>query len=372
MDETAAEQELANDPYAAGVPDGLVPTADAPAVGDEEAYVGAPLAVNDAVDLYGNYCEEENATEAFQSKVDTYAAQMELAPMFSLVAEDASGPQPPNAVTYEEYQAIAKLYSDIRRGSAGIQIDTSELSDADAQAYRAGLMKDVALMLQTRSGRAALTRLAYLRPDGEDACGNNEYVTTTISAYHQDANGNDDHSDDPTAPLDTTNAEADPDDHADAVDGDGSDVSIRYNPGVNIGANSRRAWLRTMRGDVTLMHESVHAMNQTAGTLPDASQRVTPYDSAMREAAQGDVAGMVNEYNNPDVAMQNDAYGYYDGGKWVKPLRRSEHQAAGLGLYADDDVTENAYRRERAELAAMGAVGTLPDDANMPQRDSYR
>jgi hypothetical protein len=123
---------------------------------------------------------------------------------------------------------------------------------------------------------------------------------------------------------------------------DGSDSAVAYSPGV-VERERRRGhdapWNGT-RSDVALHHELTHAMHIVNGTF------------AMGQVDAGDGVGI-------------------DAG-----VPRGEHQAVGLGAYADAAVSENRYRAERAAIAAgtMGAVpasGTFPGDAGMPRRDSY-
>ena len=53
----------------------------------------------------------------------------------------------------------------------------------------------------------------------------------------------------------------------------------------------------------------------------------------------------------------------------------SEHQATGLGDWANDPITENAYRRERNAIGnnkgGISSTTAALDDRQMPQRDQY-
>jgi hypothetical protein len=137
---------------------------------------------------------------------------------------------------------------------------------------------------------------------------------TTLRPLHQDANGNGDRSDDNAAPFDRTNAIADWGanealTYRDAAGnrGAGTDVDIRINPGSPITGT-------TSPSDVILAHEMAHAMHETQGTMAPSTT----------------VGG-----TGPD-----------------RNVAQYEHQAAGLGAYASDPNTENAYRRERIALGA--------------------
>jgi hypothetical protein len=268
--------------------------------------------------------------------MDRQAAQRELAGRFQVVPDDFVGPRLPNQVTQSEYQQVARTYSDIRLGRGDLTIDTSERTPDEAADYRAGAMNDIADLLQTQTGRTELQGLS--NNEATDAAGNTIHRHTTLSALHQDANGDNDRSNDGNAPIDTTNGFADPVNFADSqtrpdangnmVNGPGSDVVVRYNPGVTI---------NTTRSDVILAHELRHTMDETHGGL----------DATTVAATDGVPA---------------------DTGNFM----RWEHQAAGLGIHANEPVNENHYRAERAMIGATGTGDAVqPGDVNMPQRTSY-
>jgi hypothetical protein len=291
--------------------------------------------------------------------LDRQQAQAELADRFSVVGDDFVGPRLPNQVSQQEYQDLCRNYSDIRMGRGDLTIDTAGMGDEQAEAYRSGVMTDIASMLQTQSGRGEIAGLSnnVLVDDAGNTrngiwgmelpwgLGDPIHRHTTLTALYQDANNNKDRTDDVGAPIDTTNGYADPEDHADMsrrADGSrgaGTDVTIRYNPGVNVLENAGLSdpWL-PFRSDVLLAHEMRHAMHETQGTM----------DSSMVDATTGD--GVAD-----------------DAGRH----RRWEHQAVGIGLYANDPMSENAYRAERALLGAAGAPGVRTGDVGMPQRSTY-
>ena len=279
--------------------------------------------------------------------VDRQRAQEELADRFSVVPDDFVGPRLPNQVTQAEYERIAATYSDVRLGRGDLTIDPSALgTPEEQQAYRDGARGDIATMMQTESGRAMIYQLHDNAPQNDAAGDPLHRHTTMVPLLAADGT------------LDRTNGYAAPDgagstytENADGTrtQGTGTDVHIRYNPGVNIGdaypqltQNGDNPWLGDFRSDVLLMHEMNHAMNQTAGTG----------DSRLVQA--GDAAG------NTEVAR--------DAGS---NIRRIEHQAAGLGMYANDPMTENRYRSERALIGASGAPGSVAGDSTMHQRTGY-
>jgi hypothetical protein len=272
--------------------------------------------------------------------MDRQAAQRELASRFSVVPNDFIGPRLPNQVTQSEYENVAREYSDIRTGRGDLTIDTSERTPDEAKKYRDGAMNDIADLLQTNTGRAEIAGLS--NNTAKDAAGKEIHRHTTLAALHQDSNNDGDRSNDGDAPIDTTNGFADPVSMADSeqradaagkmVNGPGSDVVVRYNPGVTI---------NTTRSDVILSHELRHTMDETHGAM----------DPTLVQASDGVAA---------------------DAGWPTNPLHRFEHQAAGLGLYANQAVNENHYRAERAEIGATETGAAVqPGDVNMPQRQSY-
>lgn len=287
--------------------------------------------------------------------MDRQAAQRELADRFTIVGDDFQGERAPNAVSQAEYERICRMYSDIRLGRGDLTIDPSALgTDAERDAYRQGAMGDIANMLQTESGRGIISQLHDNHPQ-TDADGNPVHRHTTMVPLLDDA-GNVDRTNGYAAPdgagsMRTVNA-----DGTLGAAGAGTDVHIRYNPGVNVGdayptLTGNNPWLGQMRSDVLLAHEMNHAIMQTSG-MGDS-----------RAVGAGDNALDPNDPNMAWDAQFRDRNG--------NPLRQIEHQAVGLGTYANDPLTENAYRAERRRMADMGAAGTVAGDATMVQRTSY-
>lgn len=269
--------------------------------------------------------------------LDRQDAQRELAGQFNImnpedmVSTPGGQPYAGNQVSPEEFQQIARTYSDIRMGRTNFQFDTGEMSPEDQEQYQHDMMTQMGRIMQTDSGRGLLNDIAY-NEDGNQV---------TLGAYYQtDAAGN------PTTTLDTTNAEANPMNNANAANGTGSGSRVTINPGVDnysIGAPGD-AWDNT-RGDVVLYHELSHAWNQVHGT-EDQSGAVA--------AGETGLDGTQRDANDP-------------GG-----IQRWEHQAVGLGNHQNDTgPNENRYRRERAQLGAAGGPGIVAGDVNMPERGHY-
>lgn len=315
--------------------------------------------------------------------VDRQHAQEELANRFSVVPDDFVGPRLPNQVTQSEYQQVAHTYSDIRLGRGDLTIDTSSIDSEAAQgsygmtpeAYRAGAMNDIASMMQTRSGRSEIEAL-HNNPLVSDAGeARNDFMGFELPQlpFNVDAGlGNPIHHHTTMVPLlnatggvDRTNGYAAPDGSGSERDaagarGAGSDVHIRYNPGVNIGdsrpdMHGTNPWMESFRSDVLLAHEMNHAIQQTQGT--------------------GDSTAVQASDDSSSTGVGIDAaYRDADG----NPLRRIEHQAVGIGQSSGNEMTENAYRRERRAMADLGAVGLIvgrdgvsDGDTVLTERDSY-
>ncbi|MGN6104042.1 MAG: M91 family zinc metallopeptidase [Kofleriaceae bacterium] len=263
--------------------------------------------------------------------IDRQRAQRELADRFQVVRPGAATTAE-NQVTQEQFQEIARTYSDIRRDRTDIHFNTEGLEDAEAAAFRTGSMNDLASILQTSGGRTLIDRLAHQPSDR----------TTTLSPlFHQNAAGDYDAS----LGRDNGNGYAAPDgdgSHAyrntDGTAGVGVDSRVRMNPGQSIAPAdadlTQDRWL-PWRSDVLLYHELVHSMDQTYGTM-DPTQA----------GADGD--GVAYDQN----------------------VDRSEHRAAGLGVYAREPVSENAYRTARRAIGATN-YGERAGDDTMPDRSTY-
>ena len=279
---------------------------------------------------------------------DRAQAALDLAGRFEVVADDFKGERLSNQVTKAEYEKICQTYSDVRLGRGDLTIDASQYSSKkDQDAYKSGALNDIASLLQTKAGRS----LVYGLSDNKfhtDSKGNPVHKHTTLTPLLTDS-----------GKVDKTNGYAAPNGAgSDAKvnrDGtlsasSGTDVTISYNPGVNVGDaykeyQGANPWLKGFRSDTILMHEGNHALKMTQGMCDPRT-----------------VASTDNKLNPKDPLMAQDAR---------SGISRTEHQAVGLGLYANDPMTENAYRAERVAMAKGKAKGTLTGDADLTQRTSY-
>ena len=66
---------------------------------------------------------------------------------FDIVGDDFVGPRQHNQVTQQEFEEIARVYSDIRLGRGDLTMDTSEMPADQAAAYRQGVMDDIGTMM---------------------------------------------------------------------------------------------------------------------------------------------------------------------------------------------------------------------------------
>jgi hypothetical protein len=268
----------------------------------------------------------------YSGMMDRQDAQDELSSRFRVASgDDLNNAVAGNVVSEEDYEKIARTYSDIRLGRSDIEfsgktrgddgsggtVDT-DMTPEDAEAYKTAAMSDIADLLQTRSGRGMLDALAYQKDDHK------------TRLYNRPDNSNAEGGADNDAPAGSWS------------DGTGGNASVTYVPGdaggiVDPTATDR--WL-PMRSDVTLMHELTHAYHAAHGSL-----------------AQGTVGTDIPAEDSNDVGADE-----------------MEYQAVGLGKYASDDFNENAYRFERMLIGGSNVgertTGGVTDDA-MPLRGNY-
>jgi Domain of unknown function (DUF4157)/Effector protein len=310
-----------------------------------------------------------NTMTDLSGAVDRQRAQAELADRFTVSSDATAIPAGAagNVVSQEEYQRIARTYSNIRLGRGDLTLDTSSINSDSAatsygmteEQYRANAMNDIASLMQTRSGRAEVTQLSNNPLVDDSGNARHSLLGFELPQMSGDLDGliGDDpvHHHTTIQPLLNTDGTADnTNGYARAVSGDdknrnadgsrgaGSDSVMSYNPGATIApANrdpSQDAWL-PWRSDVLLSHELRHSLDHTQGT----------FDSSIVQASDG-------------VAYDADGH-----------LKRGEHAASGLGLYADpttNPISENRYRAERRDIAA-GGVGVRDGDAAMVDRTNY-
>jgi hypothetical protein len=289
---------------------GHVQAADAPVAGPGHA-------LNDMADEIST--EGLGAVFDPTGAADRLAARRELAGRFNVVPDGTMGTAGQNQVTREEYERISREYSDIRLGRSDLSLGAkpASMSAADYASFRTSEMSDVGDLLQTESGRGLVGSLAHapLQADGVS------HRNTTI-APRVDAAGH----------LDPSNSEG----------GGTFGVSgfAKVAPGMDILPGSDN-----LRSDVTLYHELTHANRAV----------YNQWDSGT--VGQFNFMGQTINLPGPDTGVGE-----------------KEHQAAGLGIHANDEFSENRYRGERREIGGLG-IGArntgAETDANMTHRDQY-
>jgi hypothetical protein len=290
----------------------------------------APAASTDPTYGFGDFTQglaQEGVMGLFDvpGMLDRQAAQRELAGKFDIKsAEDRAamtGDVAGNVVTPEQFQDIARTYSDIRRDKTDIQIDTGNLADDKAKStFRSNVMGDIGNLLQTDVGRDLVGKLANQKDDRKTRI---EQRTLYGEADTSKAVGGGD-------PKATTGS---------ATDTVGMDAQIEYAAGDDGGVDvdSKQKWM-PMRSDITLFHELTHAYRATLGAFDN------------------------NPLGKKELVHKKD-----DGAK------RDEYAAVGLGSHANDSLTENAYRAERAKIGEGVGARTTGGvaDKDVVQRTRY-
>ncbi|MFN0246303.1 MAG: M91 family zinc metallopeptidase [Kofleriaceae bacterium] len=290
----------------------------------------APVAQTDEQEWFGDFTQglaQEGLMGVFDvaGMLDRQAAQRELAGQFDIKSAGdraaMTGDVAGNVVTPEEFQKIAKTYSDIRLDRTDIHLDPSGMTDATGKdEFRNDVMGDIGNLLQTNVGRELVGNLANQKDDRKTRI-EPRLVFGELDRSRASGGG------DPAA---TTGS---------PIDKVGMDAQIRYVPGDDGGVDvdSKQKWM-PMRSDITLFHELTHAYRATLGTFED------------------------DELKKKELVHKKD-----DGAK------KDEYAAIGLGAHANDSLTENAYRAERAKIGdGVGARTTGGvADKDIVLRDRY-
>lgn len=297
---------------------GAAPSASAPHAASPEAHTAHPEerglldSIVHGVGQLGRGLQEEGIGGLLDpfGAIDRQDAQEELASRFNVVAPGTPGAGDQNTVTEEEFQRIARSYSDIRMGRSDIRLDTGGMDADEADEFRARTMSDIGDILQTNSGRDLIDDLSV---GALDADGETQRITRIGRA----------------ADADSASGGGDWDSAREHKQG-----FANYVPGEN-----HLPGYLDARSDVTLYHELVHAHHSTNNSW---------------------ARGPVDE---------DDLVGSDRG----RSIDDAEYQAAGLGTHAGNRFTENAYRRDRMALGRSGSgMRTLGgSDADMAERTFY-
>jgi hypothetical protein len=209
--------------------------------------------------------------------MDRQQAQRDLSTRFQVVGDDHEGEPRDNQVTQEEYEQIARTFSDIRLGRGDLTLDSRGFDDdsdpdndqsdrayADAQKWEQGVMTNIADMMMTEGGRAQIQRMSdnpmidddgnIRRDENGEPLGHHsttimphffsenrsEHTSQYLNTIQQETRGGD------SAVYRTGNGER----------GLGHDTEIHFNPTMMQGVSP----------DVILAHELQHARNFTQGS----------------------------------------------------------------------------------------------------------
>lgn len=219
--------------------------------------------------------------------VDRQQAQRDLSDRFQVVGADQKGKGASNQVSQQEYQDIARTFSNVRRGKGDLAIDSGLFSDmtmtsaarADKGNWEQGVQSNVADIMMTSSGRQQINNLSnnVSRDDKgaarTDSQGEEIHRKTSIKPlFDTDGVVTTDRQtgknyNDLGAPWNRdastlvhnnafTEGGLGPGRSAEGGRGTGGDSTIMFNPGTQQG----------LRSDVSLVHEMNHALAQTQGT----------------------------------------------------------------------------------------------------------
>lgn len=258
----------------------------------------------------------QEAQQAEQQRQALDSAKEQLKGKFQ-VGEGAG----PNAVSPEEFEKIAKLYGDIRDGKSDIKFDTSDIDKDKRGEMRQKALDDMSTMLTTPAGRKLLGELANNEVVDPNDPSKKIHRTTTL--HLSDSKFDENEAD--AKGMAAARAVGD-NDTAAAIEkkastpGQGVDTVVNFHPGVTKMLEGPDV---QSTGDTALFHELAHAYHMSRGTKIDSSKT---YTGEGRDNGQ----------------------------------RLEELQTVGLGDYKNEFLSENEYRRERAQL-----------DPSVQQRPTY-
>lgn len=190
-----------------------------------------------------------------------------------------------NQVTQAEFNALTRMFADIYAGRSDLQIDQSALSGDDRQAFRLGVMGDLANVLQTVSGRDLVNSLHEAPKAG--------FLQGGTETFIQQNGG---------ATPDSSNAFG-----GRRADGTGL---VSYVPGQMHGPENN------LRSDVTLYHELVHAHHGVYGTWDG--------DSVVQQRG-----GAASDIGIPESEYQATGLGEHQNARFSENRYRQERRAIG-------------------------------------------
>jgi hypothetical protein len=240
--------------------------------------------------------------------LDRVVAEQQLRPEFELDDHPVASVAP-NVVSSDEFHQTAASFSAVRRGAGNLSVQPDGAAPPAAQSdFANGSMHEIAETLRTPTGRAEVDALV------------NAPHKTTIEPM---AAGQ-------TVPMTLPPKDSMSDWQArmnkDGTARDGSDAHISLNPNQSYFG---------LPADVALAHEMAHAVSETNGMMD--TQKADASDGVSRD----------------------------------RGVPRFEHQAIGIGKYANVPFSENSYRAERNALAPSAGDNVCSPD-ELPPRAADR
>jgi Effector protein len=208
--------------------------------------------------------------------------------------------------------------------------------------FKQGAMNDLAAMLQTDVGRQEIALLQNnpVRNPVDDTM---VHHTSTIKPDF-DHRPRGESGDDWREGYGTA---ADP--------GAGTDFVTRYTPGEALDHPGNNPWY-PIRSDVILFHELRHGVDQTRGQMNPGT--VTTQDAKVFE-------------KNDDGTINPERFSWDHDILLDRGDNDLEHEAIGIGNYADKPMTENQYRNERNAIGQLDPDSSLPGDGTMQERHRH-
>ncbi len=300
-----------------------------------------PLSINDGLNVFQFVrCNPINNRDSAGFR----AQENEFAQKFEIVSEKIQDTLP-NQVTRKEFAEILNLYRRIEAGKTYFEIGASGMTKKEAEKFKGLVMRDIALIMQTRSGRALVRELAT-----ESRWNVRIHRGQPTSGMTSDA---------PLSPIlpaleawltkweELLASEEGKQALILAGRKFGERLSktghhpyrITYNPAENImPIGTRQPWY-PIRPDVVLFHEMVHRLHLIKGLKPPENEEEERVEE-MKTIGFRPLLGPI------EVLFPKS-----------------------LGVPPFELITENAYRIERKLLA--GRKGGLPDDP-MALRESHQ
>jgi hypothetical protein len=280
-----------------------------------------PSLVDGALGFLGGWLDsDEDKAEA-----NLEASRAELSSKF--VVGEGGGTKDGKAVlTPEQYEKMLRTYASIRDGSSHLKISNLGMDEEEAAEFKAAALENIATIMQTEAGRELIDRTA--NQSDLDEMDRRDIVLSNGLTHKMTKDGQDLPVGNRAYPRSTNNTE----ETAGRETGTGvfwvnRDREVEMPDGTML----------PMPKDAALFHELTHAMHNVEGTRPVGKVEAGDFES--------DNANLLKDVG------------------WAE---REEHHTVGLGAYADERITENAYRRQRRAMTDDPA-----EKAKYAERESW-